>query len=60
MKVKVTSAFEAWVEELDTRERKQVVQGVRKLELMGMELPHPHSSALHGTRFALRELRRSR
>jgi hypothetical protein len=55
-----TDEFSDWYwNEISEAERKAVAQVVGYLELLGVTLPHPHSSALEGTKYPLRELRPS-
>jgi hypothetical protein len=58
--VNATEEFEEWLAGLAPREREQVLRVVKLLELMGVQLPFPHSSALEGARYPLRELRPKR
>jgi hypothetical protein len=55
-----TDEFEHWFATLDDDQRKAVAHIVGLLELKGLTLGHPHSSALKGTHFPLRELRSQR
>jgi hypothetical protein len=58
--VKTTEDFEEWLVGLLPREREQVLHVVKLLEIMGLQLPYPYSSALEGSRYPLRELRPKR
>lgn len=55
--VNLTDDFLAWLKGLDAREQKDVLHVIKLLELAGYELGFPHSSALKGTQYPLRELR---
>lgn len=55
--VVTTDAYEAWLRDLDASEQAAVINAVRKLEAFGYQLGAPHTSALEGTDFPLRELR---
>lgn len=57
VQVIVTDEFLVWFDELSTDENEDVVYIVRLLEQMGISLGAPHSSAIKGASFALRELR---
>jgi len=52
-----TAEFEEWFLGLGSVDARAVVRGVGLLEAKGLALGFPHSSALGGSRFALRELR---
>jgi hypothetical protein len=52
-----TDEFEEWFLGLNTADARAVVRGVGLLEAKGIALGFPHSSALEGSRYALRELR---
>ena len=54
-----TDEFAEWFRCLDDEDVRQVARVVDKLELLGVGLGFPHSSALEGARYALRELRPS-
>src|SRR5512133_3279724 len=58
--VNATDEFERWIEGLTHREQKAVLHGVKILEQVGVALGEPYSSALKGTKHALRELRPKR
>ncbi len=58
--VKVTEEFERWIQSLSHRDQKAVLQVVKILEQVGVALGDPYSSALRGSRHALRELRPKR
>ena len=55
-----TEEFEVWVQCLGRGDRETVMRMVRLLEEKGVTLGEPHSSALRGSRFPLRELRPKR
>lgn len=57
IEVVTTDEFVAWYQELDDQQGEAVFASVAKLEVFGTDLPFPLSSALNGSRFALRELR---
>lgn len=57
MEVIVTDEFEQWYVDLPHAQQKSVFVGVTKLELEGVNLGYPSSSAIEGASFALRELR---
>jgi len=57
VEVFATDEFARWFDELDEVHVDPVVVAVSKLELEGVALGHPASSAIRGARFALRELR---
>src|SRR3954451_12945642 len=52
-----TAEFEDWFLGLGTADARAVVRGVGLLEAKGLALGFPYSSALAGSRYALRELR---
>jgi hypothetical protein len=52
-----TDEFEEWFLGLGSGDARAVVRGVGLLEAKGLALGFPHSSALGGSRYALRELR---
>jgi hypothetical protein len=52
-----TAEFEEWFLALSGTDAQAVVRGVGLLEARGLALGFPHSSALGGSRYALRELR---
>lgn len=52
-----TDEFEEWFLGLGSADARAVVRGVGLLEAKGLALGFPHSSALGGSRYALRELR---
>ena len=52
-----TSEFEEWFLGLSSADAQAVVRGVGLLEAKGLALGFPYSSALEGSRYALRELR---
>lgn len=55
--VVATDEYEAWYSALEPTEQAAVINVVTKLRVLGYELAAPHSSALEGTDFPLRELR---
>jgi hypothetical protein len=52
-----TDEFESWFLGLSTADADAVVRAVGLLEVKGLALGFPYSSALAGSRYALRELR---
>jgi len=52
-----TAEFEEWFLGLGGADARAVVRGVGLLEAKGLALGFPYSSALGGSRYALRELR---
>lgn len=50
-------AFAAWFDRLGEADTEAVVRVVTMLELRGVGLPYPYSSAIVGTPFPIRELR---
>jgi hypothetical protein len=52
-----TDEFEAWYASLSEGEQDRVYRSVGLLEAFGVTLPFPHSSALKGASFPMRELR---
>jgi len=52
-----TAEFEAWFLWLSDADGRAVARGVGLLEARGAALGFPYSSAIQGSRFALRELR---
>jgi hypothetical protein len=55
-----TEEFNAWLAGLDDREKRSVDRVVAMLAAHGIALGEPHSSAVRGSRFPLRELRPKR
>jgi hypothetical protein len=55
--VVATDEFRDWYRSLDDGDGRAVARAVDRLEIMGMSLPFPHSSAIVGARYPLRELR---
>jgi hypothetical protein len=55
--VVATDEFAEWYEALDLKDKTAVNRSVGMLEQDGVTLGFPHSSAIEGTRVALRELR---
>jgi len=52
-----TDEFSDWFESLQEPDKEAVAQRVDMLESSGLALGHPYSSAIKGTKYALRELR---
>jgi hypothetical protein len=52
-----TDEFGEWFKGLDKEDQERVFSVVDKLEVMGLALKEPHSKPLHGTTYAIRELR---
>jgi hypothetical protein len=57
IEVIVTDEFKAWYEGLSEDEQDRVYRTIGLLEIYGVTLGFPHSSAIEGASFALRELR---
>ncbi len=57
VEVVFTAEFQGWWDDLTTEEQKNVAVVVDILEIQGVTLGYPHSSAIKGSRLALRELR---
>jgi hypothetical protein len=57
VRVFATDEFSEWFDDLDQVHVDPVIIAVSKLELDGVALGHPASSAIKGASFALRELR---
>lgn len=57
LKAQSTAEFIEWFSELSTRDAATVTQVVLILESVGITLGAPHSSAIVGSKHALRELR---
>jgi hypothetical protein len=57
MEVVATDEFVDWYRDLDGAAKNGVDRVVTLLEMAGISLGHPYSSAIKGSRFALRELR---
>jgi hypothetical protein len=55
--VLVTQTFEDWLAGQTEQVRKQVAVSIGLLVVRGLQLDHPHSSAISGATFPLRELR---
>lgn len=55
--VVTTEEFDAWLADLTAPEQAAVVNVVAKLEILGVALPFPHSSAVEGATEHIRELR---
>jgi hypothetical protein len=53
----VLDAFATWYGELNEADQEAVAFSVDLLEARGLALGHPHSSAIKGSKFAMRELR---
>jgi hypothetical protein len=56
--VVTTDEFLEWWESLPERQHDAVRVAIDVLEAFGVDLPFPHQSAVVGSRYALRELRR--
>jgi hypothetical protein len=52
-----TDEFRDWFHGLDDGDARSVARAVDRLEMLGVGLPFPFSSAIVGSRYALRELR---
>jgi hypothetical protein len=57
VQVIVTDEFSNWYRDLSTADSEAVSRYVDLLEIQGIALGHPYSSAINGATFALRELR---
>ena len=57
MEVITTDEFRAWYEALDVQANEAVVRSVTLLEERGVALGFPNSSAIEGSKYAIRELR---
>jgi hypothetical protein len=57
MEVVTTDEFLAWYDGIDESQADAVTRYVGLLEQAGVALGHPYSSAIEGSRYALRELR---
>jgi hypothetical protein len=57
VEVVVTAEFRGWYEALSARDQRPVAHAVGLLEEMGVDLGFPHSSAIEGSKVAMRELR---
>jgi hypothetical protein len=55
--VVATDEFKRWYDDLDEQDTTSVMRVVDLLEARGLSLGFPHSSAIKGSRHALRELR---
>ena len=55
--VVTTDEFDEWYQALEYQHAQAVGKAVEKLEVLGVALGHPASSAIKGASFALRELR---
>ncbi|MCL2825094.1 MAG: type II toxin-antitoxin system RelE/ParE family toxin [Polyangiaceae bacterium] len=55
--VLLTETFRRWYKSLDDADSDAVQVKVRLLQSLGVSLGFPHSSTIHSSRFALRELR---
>jgi hypothetical protein len=53
----ITDEYAEWFGELTQHQRKAVRRIVAMLEMMGVTLPFPYSSAIEGTDYPIRELR---
>jgi hypothetical protein len=54
----VTEEFKSWLLKLDKQQQNGVAQVVKLLEVKGTDLGAPYSSAIRGSKYALRELRK--
>lgn len=57
VEVIATDEFTTWYRDLDERDVDEVTRCVDVLEMVGMTLGSPQSSAIKGSRYPLRELR---
>ncbi len=57
VEVIATEEFDEWLAALTQRERKEVLHSMHLLQEVGLQLAYPYSSAIKGSRYALRELR---
>jgi hypothetical protein len=57
VEVLATDEFTAWFNGLTVKEQEAMVYTIELLRQLGSTLEHPHSSAIAGATFALRELR---
>ena len=57
--IRSTEEFRSWAQSLERREFAAVERAVELLKASGISLGAPHTSALRGTSFPLRELRPS-
>jgi hypothetical protein len=55
--VVATDEFRDWYRALDDGDARAVTRAVDRLEMLGVALPFPFSSAIAGSTYALRELR---
>jgi hypothetical protein len=55
--VVATDEFRDWYRALDDGDARAVARAVDRLEMLGIALPFPSSSAIAGSTYALRELR---
>ena len=55
--VRVTAVFEEWYSGLDNSKQISVSRVVEMLKILGPVLDFPYSSAINGSRIAMRELR---
>ena len=55
--VVATDEFRDWYRDLDDGDARAVARSIDRLEMLGVALPFPFSSAIAGSRYALRELR---
>lgn len=58
VEVLLTDEFAGWLRDLDDDERNAVHRLIKLVELSGTSLGFPYSSAIKGSKFALRELRK--
>jgi hypothetical protein len=57
VEVVVTAEFRKWYEALSARDQEPIIHAVKLLQDAGVALPFPHSSAIAGSKIAMRELR---
>ncbi len=56
--IEYTDEFEAWWHTLTIEEQEDIAYSVALLEEFGTNLPHPHSTGIHGSKHShMRELR---
>ena len=57
-KIELTDEYEQWWEELSEEEQDSIMMSIGLLELMGPNLPRPHSDTVNGSKFKnMKELR---
>ena len=57
VEVIATDEFAEWYADLNEGDAEAVTRGAERLEQVGAQLGFPHSSAINGTRYPIRELR---